>query len=293
MYSPSLKPPGSSRKATSTPKLTLQTATPTSSSSALSSPSLSNDQPNLINTAATALTESHADVNAAYREAFQQHSNQSNHSTANTSNNYEYAKFTELDEDQWSRYAREGQIVELGRLGEGSSGSVSKCRLRNGTEIFALKTIPADPNPQVHRQILRELSFNRSCKSDHIVQYYGAFLLEQDAMIAICIEFCHGGSLDAIYKHVLARGGRTGERVLGKIAHGVLSGLQYLHDRKIIHRDIKPSNILLTGSGQVKLCDFGVSGELVNSLAGTFTGTSYYMAVSCYQFTNCDRLTAI
>ncbi|KTA97213.1 MAP kinase kinase MKK2/SSP33 [Nakaseomyces glabratus] len=30
--------------------------------------------------------------------------------------------------------------------------------------------------------------------------------------------------------------------------------------------------------GQVKLCDFGVSGEAVNSLATTFTGTSYYMA---------------
>jgi hypothetical protein len=33
----------------------------------------------------------------------------------------------------------------------------------------------------------------------------------------------------------------------------------------------------------VKLCDFGVSGELVSSLAGTFTGTSYYMAVcNCF-----------
>lgn len=32
----------------------------------------------------------------------------------------------------------------------------------------------------------------------------------------------------------------------------------------------------------VKLCDFGVSGELVDSIAGTFTGTSYYMAVSLH-----------
>lgn len=27
------------------------------------------------------------------------------------------------------------------------------------------------------------------------------------------------------------------------------------------------------------MCDFGVSGELIDSMAGTFTGTSFYMAV--------------
>lgn len=70
-------------------------------------------------------------------------------------------------------------------------------------------------------------------------------------------------------------------RVLGDRAdQQVLRGLDYLHERRIIHRDIKPSNILVTKSGQCKLCDFGVSGELIDSVAGTFTGTSYYMAVS-------------
>ena len=43
--------------------------------------------------------------------------------------------------------------------------------------------------------------------------------------------------------------------------------------------DLKPSNIVVTVDGRIKLCDFGVSGDLVNSLAETFVGTSYYMAV--------------
>jgi mitogen-activated protein kinase kinase len=144
----------------------------------------------------------------------------------------------------------------------------------------------------MQRQILRELSFNRSCDSPHIVKYYTSFLTPDSSSIAICMEYCAGRSLDNVYKQVKKRGGRTGERVLGKIACGVLGGLSYLHERKIIHRgmrnlfrpcmtvDIKPSNILITQEGNVKLCDFGVSGELVDSLAGTFTGTSYYMAVS-------------
>lgn len=58
----------------------------------------------------------------------------------------------------------------------------------------------------------------------------------------------------------------------------MLQGLAYLHSKKTIHRDIKPSNILLSRNGVVKLCDFGVSGELVASIADTFTGTGIYMA---------------
>lgn len=54
----------------------------------------------------------------------------------------------------------------------------------------------------------------------------------------------------------------------------------FLFSLSVIFADIKPSNIVVTRSGQIKLCDFGVSGELINSMAGTFTGTSYYMAVS-------------
>jgi mitogen-activated protein kinase kinase len=44
--------------------------------------------------------------------------------------------------------------------------------------------------------------------------------------------------------------------------------------------DIKPSNILCNSHGEIKICDFGVSGELINSIADTFVGTSTYMSVS-------------
>ncbi|GAA5835813.1 hypothetical protein JCM3766R1_005855 [Sporobolomyces carnicolor] len=171
-----------------------------------------------------------------------------------------------------------GALQDLGRLGEGASGEVRKVLHKPTGLVMAKKTITTSPNPKLHKQHLRELSFMRGCTDPHIVQYYGAFLESNNTQIGICMEFCEAGSLDSLYKKVKSKGWRTGEKVLGKIADSILSGLVYLHDHRIIHRDIKPSNVLVTRDGQIKLCDFGVSGELVNSLAGTFVGTTFYLS---------------
>ena len=48
----------------------------------------------------------------------------------------------------------------------------------------------------------------------------------------------------------------------------------------------------MTKQGVVKLCDFGVSGDLVGSIAETFTGTAYYMAVRL-SFTSSPAFTTL
>ncbi|MCJ1469622.1 Protein kinase C signaling pathway involved MAPKK protein [Pseudocyphellaria aurata] len=185
----------------------------------------------------------------------------------------------DLDDDGWRAASEQKKIVEVGSLGEGAGGAVTKCKLKGGKIEFALKIITTDPNPDVKKQIVRELAFNKECASEHICQYYGAFMDDSSGTISIAMEYCEGGSLDGVYREVKKLGGRTGEKVLGKVGEGVLNGLTYLHGQKIIHRDIKPSNILLCRNGQVKLCDFGVSGEFGSKGdANTFIGTSYYMA---------------
>lgn len=65
-----------------------------------------------------------------------------------------------------------------------------------------------------------------------------------------------------------------------------MNALHYLYSRlRVIHRDVKPSNILINRRGEVKMCDFGISGYLVDSVAKTIdAGCKPYMAVSVISF---------
>lgn len=89
-------------------------------------------------------------------------------------------------------------------------------------------------------------------------------------------------SLDKFYKFIYEKlKQRIPEPILGKIAVATVNALNYLKEKlKIIHRDVKPSNILLDRKGNIKLCDFGISGQLVDSIARTRdAGCRPYMAV--------------
>jgi mitogen-activated protein kinase kinase len=88
----------------------------------------------------------------------------------------------------------------------------------------------------MQKQIRRELDFNQKLEAGHICKYYGAWGDPASGIISISMEYCEGGSLDSVYREVKRLGGRIGEKVLGKIAEGVLSGLTYLYECKIIHR---------------------------------------------------------
>lgn len=163
---------------------------------------------------------------------------------------------------------REEQLDIINRLGSGNCGTVFRALHRPTQTIIAVKIISLDITRDVQKQIIAELEALHKCHSPVIISFYGAFFRENQ--IFICTEFMDGGSLDK-YEHVP-------EQILGPISVSVVRGLQYLWSLKIMHRDVKPSNILVNTQGQIKLCDFGVSVQLIDSIARTFIGTNAYMA---------------
>eukprot|EP00164_Ancoracysta_twista_P001819 GFYU01002389.1.p1 GENE.GFYU01002389.1~~GFYU01002389.1.p1 ORF type:complete len:374 (+),score=89.40 GFYU01002389.1:243-1364(+) len=160
-------------------------------------------------------------------------------------------------------------------IGQGSSGIVKKVVHVPRDEVMALKVIPLDVNDIVRKQILNELRTLHASNCEYIVTFNGAFY--QEGTVSIALEYMDGGTLTQIISAM----GSLPENVLAKIASMILQGLAYLHkERHLIHRDVKPSNLLLNRKGKIKISDFGVSGQLANSVSKcvSWVGTVTYMS---------------
>ncbi|XP_027897165.1 dual specificity mitogen-activated protein kinase kinase 4a isoform X1 [Xiphophorus couchianus] len=180
-------------------------------------------------------------------------------------------------EQHWDFTAED--LKDLGEIGRGAYGSVNKMVHKPSNMIMAVKRIRSTVDEKEQKQLLMDLDVvMRSSDCPYIVQFYGALFREGDCWI--CMELM-ATSLDKFYKFVYGSlDDVIPEEILGKITLATVKALNHLKENlKIIHRDIKPSNILLDRNGNIKLCDFGISGQLVDSIAKTRdAGCRPYMA---------------
>jgi len=163
-------------------------------------------------------------------------------------------------------------------LGRGAYGVVEKVKHKPTGTILAVKRITATTNSIETKRLLMDLDISmRSMECPYTVHYFGAMFREGDVMI--CMEVMDI-SLDKFYARAFNINKPIPEDVLGKVAYSVICALNYLHTKlQVIHRDVKPSNILINRDGDVKMCDFGISGYLINSVAKTVdAGCKPYMA---------------
>ncbi|KAJ8679787.1 hypothetical protein QAD02_015574 [Eretmocerus hayati] len=167
------------------------------------------------------------------------------------------------------------QLEHLGELGNGTCGHVVKMRHKPSGVIIAVKQMRRSGNADENKRIIMDLDVVlKSHDCPYIVQCLGCFITESD--VWICMELMVT-CLDKLLKRSRQA---VPEDFLGKVTVATVRALSYLKEKHgVIHRDVKPSNILLDESGGVKLCDFGISGRLVDSKAKTRSaGCAAYMA---------------
>ncbi|KAI8072468.1 hypothetical protein BC940DRAFT_330616 [Gongronella butleri] len=147
-------------------------------------------------------------------------------------------------------------------IGKGSFGRVYLAFNVVSGEMIAVKQvdIPTAGCRDVRQHdmvdaLYREIDMLRDLDHEHIVQYLGYGVDEQEAVVNIFLEYVSGGNVATR----LALHGGFDERLVRHFTRQICQGLAYLHDRQILHRDIKAANILVEADGACKISDFGLS----------------------------------
>lgn len=158
---------------------------------------------------------------------------------------------------------KEGLVLEGFRLEQRlAKGGMSEVYLATQISLgrkVAVKVVLGDPvrAGELAARFIRETQVLAGFTSPHIVQVLAAGaapLANGQSLRWMAMEYMPHGDLTTWVK-------RNGTPSVEAIVHWfrqALQGLQYAHQRGILHRDIKPQNVLLTGDGDVKLCDFGL-----------------------------------
>lgn len=140
-------------------------------------------------------------------------------------------------------------------MGRGGSGTVFQGIHPETGQVVALKRFHTSFfRSKAHvKEMVKTVKRLKKLDHPNVVKIVD-FVSEEDDNVLI-LEFVDGPDLKWYIEN---RPYQLQERVV--ILAQICNGMGYLHDQKLIHHDLKPANVLFTRRGQVKICDFSLSG---------------------------------
>ena len=179
--------------------------------------------------------------------------------------------------------------IKMGKkLGKGGQGTAYKCTLEGFRDIEYVDKIvktkdSADNQHSVKLwRMYAEFCIGKDLQHPNLAKYH--YFMRQynpakkEHVFHIILELINGGDMEEKINNL---GSTKNIETIQEIGGQLISGLRYLHERKIIHQDFKPSNILIDDEFKTaKIIDLGVSKRMESSVKiGEDTkGTIRYMA---------------
>ncbi len=161
-----------------------------------------------------------------------------------------------------------GDRYELGEMiGTGGMADVYIARDKRLAREVAVKVLRSDlaKDPSFVARFRKEAFAAAGLNNPGIVAVYDS---GEEPAPYIVMELVSGRTLRELI--------HSGEKIplsrALEIGAGILTALEYSHERGIVHRDIKPANIMITKQGDVKVMDFGIA-RILDDLSATLTST--------------------
>lgn len=152
-----------------------------------------------------------------------------------------------------------GDWETLHEIGSGNFGEAHKARHRTAGKLAVIKFLKMDPLKDVNNEyethfktLVSELKTLKEFDSPFINKVYDWDLRADKPWLAL--QFFHGATV----AEQVSQNGPLDEKNWWKLAHDLLTALQYIHSKGKVHRDLNPKNVLLVFEG-AKIIDFGIS----------------------------------
>ncbi|KAL0306251.1 UNVERIFIED_CONTAM: putative L-type lectin-domain containing receptor kinase S.7 [Sesamum radiatum] len=174
-------------------------------------------------------------------------------------------------------------------LGHGAFGTVYKAFFVDLGMVSAIKR--SKHTHEGKAEFLAELSIIACLRHKNLVQLQG-WCAEKGELLLV-YEFMPNGSLDKVL-YQAESGNPLKWPYRYNIAVGLASALTYLHqecDQQVIHRDIKSSNIMLDGSYNARLGDFGLARLMDHGKSPVTTLTAGTVGYLAPEYLQCGKAT--
>ena len=148
------------------------------------------------------------------------------------------------------------KIVE--KLGEGGMGIVYKAQDLNLDRHVAIKLLsPQLSGSEENRaRLSQEARAAASLNHKNILGVHE--INEHDGSVFLVMEFVEGQTLRNYISGLATGTGLPAAQAMEWVLQ-IAGGLKAAHSRGIVHRDIKSENIMIDGSGNLKIMDFGLA----------------------------------
>nr|XP_054603316.1 cyclin-dependent kinase-like 2 isoform X2 [Nothobranchius furzeri] len=150
----------------------------------------------------------------------------------------------------------------LGPVGEGSYGTVLKCRHRESGRLVAIKKFMDSDEDKT--QLRHDNLVNLLMVWKRRRRWYLVFEFVDRTLLEDLEQNPNGLDLNTCRQYMFQ----------------ILRAATFCHQQNVIHRDIKPENILISQEGVVKLCDFGFARTIASpsEVYTDYVATRWYRA---------------